>query len=136
VSRLSDRVKKDNLLIAIGAFCVGVMMILLKLYPAGGLFLFIGMMAAMGVDNVFIDAIEEVYVASGRIPSVSEENLLQSYKTIEKIISVVIPTITGLCLLKLGFGWSMLAIGVWSAAGAILFAFLGKNGRWEKDGHA
>jgi predicted MFS family arabinose efflux permease len=135
VSRISDRVKKDNLLIAVGAFCVGIMMILFKLYPAGGLMLFIGVMAAMGLDNVFIDAIEEVYVASGKISDVSEENLLQSYKTIEKIISVIIPTVTGLLMLYLGFSWSMLFIGIWSAVGAALFVFLGKNGRWEKENH-
>lgn len=132
VSRLSDRVKKDNLLIAFGAMCAGVLLILFKMYPEGGLMLFMGVMIAMGVDNVFIDAIEEVYVASGRVRGVTEENLLQSYKTIEKILSVFVPTVTGIAIMKLGFGQSMLVIGVWSAVGAAAFVLLGRNGRWEK----
>lgn len=132
ISRLSDLVKNDKLLLSLGAFCVGVVLILFNFYPAGGLVLFIGVLLAMGLDNVFIDAVEEVYIASGKVSNVSEENLLQSYKTIEKIISVFIPTITGLIIAYGGFSWSMLVIGLWSALGALAFLFLGKNGRWEK----
>lgn len=131
VSRLADHIRKDNVLIAIGAICVGIMLILFKLYPEGGLVLFMGVMIGMGLDNVFIDAIEEVYVASGKIRAITEENLLQSYKTIEKIISVFIPTLTGLVIFQLGFNSSMMVIGLWSLLGAVAFIFLGKNKRWE-----
>ncbi|ULQ59726.1 MFS transporter [Brucepastera parasyntrophica] len=130
VSTLSDYVKNDKLLLSFGSLCVGIVLILFGMYPAGGIFLFVCVLIAMGVDNVFIDAVEEVYVSSGNIKGISEENLLQSYKTIEKIISVFIPTVTGLIIMSAGFSASMLFIGVWSAVGAIAFLLLGKNGRW------
>jgi predicted MFS family arabinose efflux permease len=132
ISRFSDRVKNDKLLISIGALCVGIALIAFKLYPAGGFFVFVAVLIAMGLDNVSIDAIEELYLSSGNVPGISEENLLQSYKVIEKIVSVVIPTLTSTIIIYAGFSSSMFIIGIWSVIGAIAFLFFGKNGRWEK----
>ncbi len=130
VSRLSDRFRNDKLLIALGAMIVGLTLILFNYGPAGSIILFIAVLGAMGVDNVFIDAIEEVYVASGNLGGISEEDLLQSYKTIEKIISVGIPALTSAVIIALGFSGSLQAIGIYSVTGALLFLLFGKNGRW------
>jgi ABC-type microcin C transport system permease subunit YejB len=90
-------------------------------------------MVGMGIDNLFVDSIEEVYVSSGKIKGISDENIIQSYKATEKIISVFLPTITGLIITLFGFNASMMFIGLWSAVGAVAFVFLGINGRWEKE---
>ncbi len=131
VSRLSDRVKNDKLLIALGACCAGVAMIAFG-YGSGGFIMFIVIMIAMGIDNLFIDSIEEVYLESGRIKHVSEENLLQTYKVIEKVLSVFIPSFTSIIIATSGFNKSLMVIGLYSAIGASLFLLLGKNGRWGK----
>lgn len=133
VSRLSDWAKNDKLLLAIGASLVGIVLIVFGLYPEGGMFLFFAIMIGMGIDNLFIDAIEEVYISNGNIKNVSEESLIQSYKTIEKIVSVFIPTITGLIIAHTGFYVSVLLIGLWCVIGASSFVFLGYNGRWKKE---
>lgn len=135
VSRLSDRIKNDKLLLSIGASCVGVMLIAFNYGPAGSILLFVAVLAAMGVDNVFIDSIEEIYVASGDLSDVSEENILQSYKSIEKILSIFIPSLTSSIIIALGFSMSMQTIGIYSLAGALIFLVLGKNGRWKKVPH-
>jgi ABC-type microcin C transport system permease subunit YejB len=87
----------------------------------------------MGIDNLFVDSIEEVYVSSGNIKGISDENVIQSYKATEKIVSVFLPTITGLIITFVGFNGSMMFIGLWSAIGAITFVIFGVNGRWEKE---
>ena len=133
VSKFSDRFKNDKLLIAAGALCVGVIMIVFNFWQAGGFIIFFALMFAMGIDNVFIDAIEEVYIESGYVRNVDEENILQSYKTIEKVISVVIPTITSVIIIKMAFSGSMLVIGAYSLVGALLFIVLGKNGRHSEN---
>lgn len=131
VSRLADKARNDKLLIGIGAICAGVAMFVFGQF-AGGFFLFMIIMVAMGVDNLFIDSIEEVYLESGHVKNVTEENLLQTYKVIEKVLSVFIPTITTIIIMKSGFNLSMQIIGTYSAIGAILFIIFGKNGRWGK----
>ncbi len=130
ISRLSDMVKNDKVLLSLGAIMVGIVLLAFGLYPAGGMLLFIGVLVGMGLDNLSIDSIEEVYISSGNIKNISEENLLQSYKVIEKIISVFIPTLTGMIIAYSGFSRSMIYIGIWCLFGAIVFLFLGKNGRW------
>ncbi len=132
VSKFSDRFKNDKLLIATGAICVGVIMIIFNYWMAGGFIIFLALMFAMGIDNVFIDAIEEVYIESGHVKDVDEENILQSYKTIEKVISVAIPTVTSAIIIRMAFSGSMLVIGAYSLIGAVLFIILGKNGRHPK----
>ena len=135
VSKFSDKFRNDKLLIAFGALCVGIVMIIFNFWQAGGFIIFFALMFAMGIDNVFIDAIEEVYVESGQIQGVDEENILQSYKTIEKVISVAIPTITSAIITAMAFSGSMLVIGAYSLIGGVLFIILGKNGRQsEKNG--
>jgi len=62
----------------------------------------------------------------------SEENLLQSYKVIEKVLSVFIPSVISLIIVTAGFNVSMLVIGLYSAVGAALFLLFGRNGRWGK----
>lgn len=131
VSRLADKAKNDKLLIGIGAVCAGAAMFIFGYY-AGGFLLFLVIMIAMGIDNLFIDSIEEVYLESGSVKNVSEENLLQTYKVIEKVLSVFIPSVTTLIIIKAGFNLSMQFIGIYSAVGAILFVIFGKNGRWSK----
>lgn len=131
VSCLADKAKNDKLLIGLGAICAGAAMFVFGFY-AGGFILFLVIMIAMGVDNLFIDSIEEVYLESGHVKNVSEENLLQSYKVIEKILSVFIPSVTTLIIITTGFNFSMQIIGAYSAIGAILFIIFGKNGRWSK----
>ena len=134
VSKFSDYFKNDKLLISFGAICVGIVMIAFNFWQAGGFIIFFALMFAMGIDNVFIDAIEEVYIESGQISGVDEENILQSYKTIEKVISVGIPTLTGVIISMMAFSGSMLVIGSYSLIGALLFIVLGKNGRQQKTG--
>ncbi len=131
VSRLADKVRNDKLLVALGAGCAGVVMIFFGI-SGGGFLVFIAIMIAMGVDNLFIDSIEEVYLESGHVKNVSEENLLQTYKVIEKILSVFIPSLTSIVIASTGFNKSLLIIGLYSAIGAVLFIILGRNGRWEK----
>ncbi|MCR4714350.1 MAG: MFS transporter [Treponemataceae bacterium] len=135
VSKFSDKFKNDKVLIAFGAVCVGVIMIIFNFWQAGGFIIFFALMFAMGIDNVFIDAIEEVYIESGQISDVDEENILQSYKTIEKVISVAIPTVTSTIITMMAFSGSMLVIGAYSLIGAVLFIILGKNGRQQKKGN-
>ncbi len=130
MSRISNIIKNDKVLLSLGAIAVGIILIAFGLYPAGGMVLFIGVLAGMGLDNLCIDSIEEVYISSGNIKNISEENLLQSYKAIEKIISVFIPTLTGIIIGYSGFSTSMVYIGLWCLLGAVAFLFLGKNGRW------
>ncbi|MCR5763455.1 MAG: MFS transporter [Treponema sp.] len=131
VSRLSDKARNDKLLISLGACCAGIAMIAFG-YGAGGFIMFIVIMVAMGIDNLFIDSIEEVYLESGHIKHVSEENLLQTYKVIEKVLSVFIPSVTSIIIVNSGFNKSLMVIGIYSAIGAVLFLLFGKNGRWEK----
>ena len=131
VSRIADRMKNDKLLIAIGAAAAGGVMLFFG-FSGGGFLLFLAVMVAMGVDNLFIDSIEEVYLESGSVRGVSGENLLQTYKVIEKVLSVFVPTATSLIILKAGFNASLMIIGLYSLAGAALFVLFGKNGRWGK----
>ncbi|MCR5288962.1 MAG: MFS transporter [Treponema sp.] len=130
-SRLADRIKNDKLLISIGAGVAGLIMVASGL-TGGGLLLFLAVMIAMGLDNLFIDSIEEVYLESGEVHGVSEENLLQCYKVIEKVLSVFIPSLTSLIIAFSGFNKSLMLIGLYSLAGAVLFSILGVNGRWRK----
>lgn len=131
VSGLVDKARNDKLLIGIGAIIAGAVMFTFG-YFEGGIILFFGIMIGMGIDNLFIDSIEEVYLESGQVKNISEENLLQTYKVIEKILSVFIPVITTIIIIQSGFNKSMQFIGAYSAIGALLFILLGKNGRWEK----
>ena len=131
VSRLADVVKNDKLLIAIGACFAGAVLILFGI-SNGGFLLFFAVMVAMGVDNLFIDSIEELYLESGYVKGISEENLLQSYKVIEKVLSVFVPSVTSIIITSTGFNTSMLIIGLYSAIGGALFILFGRNGRWEK----
>lgn len=131
ISRLADKVKNDKLLIAIGGLAAGLVLVLFGA-AHGGFALFIAVMIAMGVDNLFIDSIEELYLESGHVKGISEENLLQSYKVIEKVLSVFIPSVTSLIIVTAGFNVSMLVIGLYSAVGAALFLLFGRNGRWGK----
>ena len=133
-SRLADRIKNDKLLIFIGACVAGIAMVAFGM-SGGGILLFIALMVAMGVDNLFIDSIEEVYLESGEVRGVSGENLLQSYKVIEKVLSVFIPSLTSLIIMQAGFNKSLLLVGIYSAGGALLFLLLGVNGRW-RNSHA
>jgi predicted MFS family arabinose efflux permease len=133
ISRLSDWAKNDKLLISIGAFIAGIILIMFSLIPEGSLVIFFAVLIGMGIDNLFVDSIEEVYVSSGKIKGISDENIIQSYKATEKIVSVFLPTLTGLIITLFGFNASMMFIGLWSAIGAVAFVFLGINGRWEKE---
>ena len=130
VSRFSDKAKNDKLLIAIGACCAGVAMVAFGC-TSGGFIMFVAILIAMGVDNLFIDSIEEVYLESGHVKNVSEENLLQTYKVIEKILSVFIPSVTSIIIITSGFSKSLFLIGLYSVIGAVLFVIFGRNGRWE-----
>ncbi len=131
IAKLSDRVKNDKLIIAAGALIAGAVLIAFNQFPQGGFFLFVGVLIAMGLDNVSIDAVEELYVSSGNVKRISEENLLQTYKVIEKVASVFIPSLTTFIMLS-GFSTSMLVIGLASALGALIFLLLGVNGRFLK----
>jgi predicted MFS family arabinose efflux permease len=132
LSRFSDRFKNDKLILSFGALVAGIALVAFKFLPDGGMILFGIVIVAMGIESVSIDAIEEVYVSSGGIEGVSEENLLQTYKVIEKVLSIFIPTVTGLIIALSGFSSSMFIIGILSTVGAIVFYLLGKNGRWKK----
>lgn len=129
--RMADRIKNDKLLIGFGAATAGISFLIFG-SVAGGIALFVIVMLCMGVDNLFIDSIEEVYLEAGRIKGVEGENVLQSYKVIEKVLSVFVPAVTGIAITALGFNRSLFFIGGWSLAGGILFILLGKNCRWEK----
>lgn len=131
VSSLADKARNDKLLIGIGAILAGAAMFIFGQF-AGGLALFLVIMIAMGADNLFIDSIEEVYLEAGHIKNVSEENILQIYKVIEKVLSVFIPSITTIIIIKSGFNMSMQIIGAYSVIGAVLFIIFGKNGRWSE----
>lgn len=131
VSRLADKVKNDKLLIAVGGLSAGAALVLFGMMN-GGFLLFLVLMVAMGIDNLFIDSIEELYLESGSVKGISEENLLQSYKVIEKVLSVFVPAVTSVIIATSGFNMSMCVIGAYSLAGAVLFVLFGRNGRWEK----
>lgn len=130
--RMADKMKNDKFLIGIGALLAGASLVIFGFMEESILF-FVVVMVFMGIDNLFIDSIEEVYLASCPIKDVSEENVLQSYKVIEKVLSVFIPTVTGLIISFLGFNVSLMSIGAYSLLGALLFFVLGRNYRWRKN---
>jgi predicted MFS family arabinose efflux permease len=132
LGRFADRFKNDKLILVFGSSIAGIALVAFRFLPNGGLLFFAVVIVAMGIESVTIDALEEVFVSSGGIEGVSEENLLQTYKVIEKVLSIFIPTITGFIIAVSGFSSSMFIIGVVSLAGAVVFYFLGKNGRWKK----
>jgi predicted MFS family arabinose efflux permease len=130
VSRFADKLMNDKLMLAIGSLVVGFALLLFNILPAGGLMLFIGVIVAMGIQNLFVDSIEEVYVTKGRVPvDVDEETLLQSYKTVEKVLSIFVPTLSGILFLLVGFGNAMFVIGAVTLVGAVLFLLFARNGR-------
>lgn len=129
-SRLADRLMNDKLLLAFGSVTVGLALLLFNFVPEGGLALFIGVIVAMGIQNLFVDSIEEVFVSKGRVPvAVDEETLLQSYKTVEKVLSIFVPTLSGILFLVAGFNNAMFLLGVFTLAGAVLFFVFAQNGR-------
>lgn len=130
--RLADKLKNDRFLISLGALCAGVSLLFFGLINEG-LIIFVIVMVFMGVDNLFIDSIEEVYLESCPVRDISGENVLQSYKVIEKVLSVFVPTFTGMVISYLGFNISLAVIGGYSFVGALLFFLLGKNYRWRKN---
>ncbi len=129
--KMADKIKNDKLLIGLGAaVCGGAFLIFGSVI--GGLIMFIIAMVCMGIDNLFIDSIEEVYLEAGEIKGVSEENVLQSYKVMEKVLSVFVPTLTGMIIASLGFSKSFFVIGGYSLIGGLGFVLFGRNARWLK----
>lgn len=129
-SRFADRLMNDKLLLSTGALVVGASLLLFNLFPGGGLLLFMGVITAMGIQNLFVDSIEEVYISKGKVPvDVDEETLLQSYKTVEKVLSVFVPTLSGLLILAAGFGGGLFILGLYTIAAALAFLVLAVNGR-------
>jgi predicted MFS family arabinose efflux permease len=131
ISRFADRLMNDKLFLATGGIVVGVALLLFNLIPGGGgIVVFIAVIAAMGVQNLVVDSIEEVYISKGKVPvEVDDETLLQSYKTMEKVLSVFVPTLSGLLILAAGFNVGMFIIGAYTLAGAVLFLVSAVNGR-------
>jgi|GEM_PF-2192079 len=130
--KTADRVRNDKLLIGLGAMVCGASFLIFG-SVVSGLLMFIVAMICMGIDNLFIDSIEEVYLEAGKIRGVSGENVLQSYKVLEKVLSVFVPTVTGMIISRLGFALSFFVIGGYSAIGGLLFIILGQNARWRKE---
>lgn len=133
VSRFADRLMNDKLLLSVGSVIVGLALLLFNFFPTGGLLLFAGVIVAMGIQNLFVDSIEEVFVSKGHVPiAVDEETLLQSYKTVEKVLSIFVPTLSGILFLVAGFNQAMFLIGAFTLAGALLFLVFAQNGRTKK----
>ncbi len=130
MSRFADKLMNDKLLLSLGAIIVGVALLLFNFFPAGGILLFIGVIGAMGIQNLVVDSIEEVFISKGKVPvDVDDETLLQSYKTVEKVISTVVPTLSSVLMLAAGFNLSMFILGIYTLVGALAFFFFAANGR-------
>ncbi|MBN2534315.1 MAG: MFS transporter [Spirochaetales bacterium] len=130
ISRLSDKIKNDKLLLGSGAIIAGVSLVLFNVLPSWGFILFLIVMVAMGIDNTFVDSIEEVFISKEKNSKIiGEDSLLKIYKTYEKIISIFVPLLLVGLITLAEFSISMLIIGIYSLIGGLVFIIFAQNSR-------
>lgn len=113
-------VQTNRILLSAGAFIAGLSLILLGIWPHSWILCILALVC-MGVDNLFVDALEEGYISSLGNCKLSDDCVLLCYRAAEKSISVFIPLCISIYISAWGYGASFTAVGTCLAAGAVLF---------------